>query len=180
MRSSDALSDIDFNAHTYYAEINIKDEGTIKFRFDPENAPITCRNFIRLARSGFYDGLTFHRIIEGFMMQGGDPEGNGNGGSGKNIVGEFSRNGYTNNLSHKRGTVSMARNSVSMDSASSQFFIVHQDSTKLDGQYAAFGVVVSGIEVVDKICTEARPIDNNGKIPAAEQPVIESIKIIEE
>ena len=132
---------------------------------------------MKLAESGFYDGLTFHRIMEGFMIQGGDPKGNGTGGSDENIVGEFSANGFTQNtLSHKRGVISMAR-SNDMNSASSQFFIVHKDSTFLDGQYAAFGEVTDGMDVVDKIATDAKPVDGNGTIPSSKQPVINSVTI---
>ena len=161
---------------TPYAEIAVKGYGTIKVELDPKEAPITVANFIDLAESGFYDGLTFHRIMDGFMMQGGDPDGNGTGGSGKEIKGEFALNGIENNISHTKGTISMAR-SQEPDSASSQFFIVQSDSTFLDGQYAGFGHVTEGIELVDQICADARPIDNNGTIPSAVQPVIESIKI---
>ena len=162
---------------TYYADIDVKDYGLITIELKPNVAPVTVQNFVDLANSGFYDGLTFHRIMEGFMMQGGDPDGNGTGGSGKTIVGEFSQNGYENTLSHVRGTVSMARSSGNFDSASSQFFIVHKDSTFLDGSYAAFGTVTSGMEIVDKICTDAKPTDNNGTIKPEEQPIINSIKI---
>lgn len=162
---------------SYKAEIVIKDYGTIKVALDATQAPITVENFVTLAQSGFYDGLTFHRIISGFMMQGGDPEGNGTGDSGKDIVGEFAANGYTyNTISHKRGVISMARANP-YNSGSCQFFIMHQDYTGLDGQYAAFGHVTEGMDVVDKVCAEARPIDNNGTIPKANQPVIETIKI---
>ena len=161
---------------TYYADIKIKDYGTITVKLDQKSAPISAANFVALAEDGFYDGLTFHRIIEGFMMQGGDPDGNGTGGSDKNIVGEFTANGYDNKLSHTRGAISMAR-SGAMNSASSQFFIVHEDSTHLDGQYAAFGYVTEGIEIVDKVCEDSEPTDNNGTIKADEQPVITSIKI---
>ena len=163
---------------TYFAVIDIIDYGTITIKLAPEEAPKTVQNFINLAQSGFYDGLTFHRIISGFMMQGGDPNGNGTGGSGNKIVGEFSSNGYKNNISHKRGVISMAR-SNDPNSASCQFFIVHDDraANSLDGLYAAFGYVTEGIEVVDKVCSQARPIDNNGTIPKTEQPVIKSIKI---
>lgn len=161
---------------TPYAEITVKGYGTIKAELDPKEAPITVANFIDLAESGFYDGLTFHRIMDGFMMQGGDPDGNGTGGSGKEIKGEFALNGIENNISHTKGTISMAR-SQDPDSASSQFFIVQSDSTFLDGQYAGFGHVTEGIELVDQICADARPTDNNGTIPSAVQPVIESIKI---
>lgn len=161
---------------TYYADIVIEDYGTVTVRLDTEAAPITCENFISLAESGFYNGLTFHRIMEGFMMQGGDPEGDGSGGSGKEIKGEFSANGWDNPLSHTAGTISMAR-ADPYDSASSQFFIVHKDSTFLDGKYAAFGYVTDGMEVVDAVCTAAKPIDDNGTIPADAQPVITSVTI---
>ncbi|WP_072449231.1 peptidylprolyl isomerase [Blautia sp. Marseille-P3201T] len=158
-------------------EITIKDYGTIKAELDPEQAPITVENFISLAEDGFYDGLTFHRIMDGFMMQGGDPLGNGTGGSEETIKGEFSQNGVENTISHKKGTLSMAR-SQAPDSASSQFFIVDEDSTFLDGQYAAFGHVTEGIEIVDKICSDAKVIDDNGTVLPEDQPVIESIKVV--
>ncbi|MBQ5960130.1 MAG: peptidylprolyl isomerase [Firmicutes bacterium] len=160
-----------------YADITVKDYGTVTVELDANAAPITVANFVKLSESGFYDGLTFHRIMEGFMAQGGDPEGTGYGGSDETIKGEFAVNGVKNPLSHTRGTISMARSSMSYDSASSQFFIVHQDATFLDGQYAAFGHVTEGMDVIDKICADARPIDNNGTIPAEAQPVIESIRI---
>ena len=161
----------------HHVTITVKDYGTIELELDAEAAPITVQNFLDLAGQGFYDGLTFHRI-SGFMIQGGDPLGNGTGGSDKEIVGEFSENGYENNISHKRGVISMAR-SMDPNSASSQFFIVHADADFLDGQYAGFGHVTSGMEVVDKICEDARPIDNNGTIPKDKQPVIESVKVID-
>ena len=161
---------------TYFADIDIADYGMITIQLDQSAAPVTCANFVALAESGFYDGLTFHRIMEGFMMQGGDPSGNGTGGSDNNIVGEFKANGYDNNLSHKRGVISMAR-AQAPDSASSQFFICHEDSLFLDGQYAAFGTVTEGIEVVDDVCESSEPVDNNGTIPSDAQPVITSIKI---
>ena len=161
------------------AVIDVKDYGVIKLDLYPDVAPKTVANFKKLTESGFYDGLTFHRIMEGFMIQGGDPKGNGTGGSDEEIFGEFTANGFTNNLSHTRGVISMARNSVSMDSASSQFFIVQQDSTFLDGQYASFGKVTEGMEVVDQIAKDAKPIDNNGTIPSAQQPVINSITLEE-
>lgn len=162
----------------HHAEIVVKDYGTIKVELDPSQAPITVENFISLAKSGFYDGLTFHRIMSGFMIQGGDPKGNGSGGSDKKIKGEFRQNGVNNTISHKRGTISMARSNAP-DSGSSQFFIVHQDSTFLDGRYAGFGHVTEGMEVVDKICQDAKPTDNNGKIPTSQQPKIEKITIID-
>ena len=159
------------------AVIDVKDYGKITVELYPQYAPKTVANFVKLAESGFYDGLTFHRIMEGFMIQGGDPKGNGTGGSDENIVGEFSANGFTQNtLSHKRGVISMAR-SNDMNSASSQFFIVHKDSTFLDGQYAAFGEVTDGMDVVDKIATDAKPVDGNGTIPSSKQPVINSVTI---
>ena len=122
----------------------------IEIELDYENAPLSCKNFEELVKKGFYDGLTFHRIIKGFMIQGGDPTGTGMGGSDKSIKGEFLANGVKNSLSHKRGVVSMAR-AMNYDSATSQFFIVHKDSEFLDGQYAAFGKVIKGIEYVDEI-----------------------------
>lgn len=165
-------------AGKHHIEIQVKDYGTIKAELDGDTAPITVANFLKLAESGFYDGLTFHRIIDGFMIQGGDPKGNGTGGADKTIKGEFSQNGVENKLSHVRGTLSMAR-SQDMDSASSQFFIVQSDCTYLDGQYAAFGTVTEGMELVDKICKDTPVQDNNGTVSAADQPVIESIKVID-
>ena len=162
---------------TYTARIDVKDYGTITVELDQSVAPVTCANFVELANSGFYDGLTFHRIEPGFVIQGGDPEGTGYGGSEHEIVGEFSENGHENNLSHKRGTISMAR-SDDPDSASSQFFIVHENSTFLDGKYAAFGTVTDGMDVVDAICEAAQPTDDNGTIPADQQPVITSVTIL--
>lgn len=155
-------------------ELVIKDYGTIEMELDADKAPITVTNFVNLVEEGFYDGLTFHRIIEGFMMQGGDPNGDGTGGAEKTIKGEFSSNGVDNDLPHTRGAVSMARSS-DPDSASSQFFIVHQDSQFLDGDYAVFGYVTDGMDVVDKICESAEPTDSNGTIPKNQQPVIEKI-----
>ncbi len=164
------------DGQAYYADIEIEGYGTVTIELDHETAPITVENFVSLAEEDFYDGLTFHRIMDGFMMQGGDPNGDGTGGAEENIVGEFSNNGYENELSHTRGVVSMARSSA-YDSASSQFFIVHEDSTFLDGQYAAFGWVTEGMDIVDAICTEAEPTDDNGTIPTDKQPVITSIEI---
>ncbi|MEE0092288.1 MAG: peptidylprolyl isomerase [Bacilli bacterium] len=158
------------------AEINIKDYGVIKLELDADSAPITVTNFVNLVNDKFYDGLTFHRIIDGFMIQGGDPLGNGTGGSEKTIKGEFKNNGVENNISHTRGTISMARSQAN-DSASSQFFIVQSDSTFLDGSYAGFGHVTSGMEIVDKICKDTKTEDDNGTVEKENQPVIESIKI---
>ena len=132
------------------AIIDIKDYGTIKVELNPREAPITVENFVKLAKSGFYNGLTFHRVIKGFMIQGGCPKGNGTGGPGYEIKGEFAANGVQNNISHKRGVISMAR-AYDPNSAGSQFFIMHKDGNFLDGQYAAFGETVEGIEVVDKV-----------------------------
>ncbi|MDE5583891.1 MAG: peptidylprolyl isomerase [Ruminococcus sp.] len=130
--------------------IEMENGKKIKIELYPETAPITCENFEKLVKSGFYDGLTFHRVISGFMIQGGCPKGNGTGGPGWNIKGEFSSNGVRNNLKHTRGVISMAR-SMMPDSAGSQFFIMHQDAPHLDGQYASFGKVVEGMDVVDEI-----------------------------
>ena len=164
--------------HITKPEIDIQDYGTITVELDGDAAPITVQNFMDLANDGFYDGLTFHRIIAGFMMQGGDPNGNGTGGSENTIKGEFSSNGVENTLSHTRGAISMAR-SQNPDSASSQFFICHADSTFLDGQYACFGYVTDGMDVVDAVCEAAQPTDGNGTIPADQQPVITAIRVID-
>ena len=152
------------------------DGKSFKAELYPEKAPNTVNNFLSLVKKGFYDGLTFWRIMDGFMMQGGDPKGNGTGGSGETIKGEFSSNGVKNDISHVRGIISMAR-STDPDSASSQFFIVQSDSTFLDGDYAAFGKVTEGMDIVDEICKNANPTDDNGTIKADEQPVIDSIQI---
>ena len=161
-------------------EIKVEGYETITIKLDWDNAPKTCQNFVDLANGGFYDGLTFHRIIEDFMIQGGDPNADGSGGSENKIVGEFLANGHRNTLSHKRGVISMARGSYSMDSASSQFFICNADSPHLDGQYAAFGYVVSGIETVDKITEDYVGFTTNGVIrDKTKQPVIEYIRVVE-
>ena len=145
------------------ATIEMEDGGTMVLELYPDIAPNTVANFIELANSGFYDGVIFHRVISGFMIQGGDPQGSGMGGPGYNIKGEFAANGFENNLSHQRGVISMAR-AQHPDSAGSQFFIMHADAPYLDGNYAAFGRVIEGIEVVDAIAgvsTNAsdRPLD---------------------
>ncbi len=158
------------------AEITIKDKGVIKLELYGKLAPKTVENFKSLASSGFYDGLTFHRIISGFMIQGGDPLGNGTGGSENKIVGEFSANGYENDLSHTRGVISMAR-ANDYNSASSQFFIMHADYPSLDGQYAAFGRVTDGMNIVDDIAENTPVTDSNGTVTKENQPIIESIKI---
>lgn len=159
-----------------HAVITVEKYGTITVALDAEAAPATVENFIKLAKEGFYDGLTFHRIIDGFMIQGGDPLGDGTGGSKKTIKGEFASNQVKNDISHKKGVISMARAS-DPDSASSQFFIMVADVPSLDGSYAAFGHVTQGQEIVDKIAADAKPIDQNGTIPKEEQPIIESIVI---
>lgn len=141
----------DAAAETIKATIEVKDYGTIELELYPSIAPQSVYNFVSLARQGFYDGLIFHRVISGFMVQGGDPLGTGLGGPGYFIEGEFAANGFDNPISHERGVISMARRERPYNSAGSQFFIMHQDYTGLDGLYAAFGRVTSGIDVVDAI-----------------------------
>lgn len=161
---------------THHAEIQVKDYGTITVELDADTAQITVTNFVNLAKDGFYDNLTFHRIMDGFMIQGGDPNGDGTGGADQTIKEEFSSNGVENEISHTRGTISMAR-AQDPDSASSQFFIVQEDSDYLDGNYAAFGHVTSGMEIVDQICKDVPAEDDNGTVKAENQPVIEKITI---
>ncbi len=163
----------------HHAEIEIAKYGKLELELDADIAPITVTNFVNLAKKGFYNGLTFHRIMSGFMIQGGDPNGDGTGGSEETIKGEFKSNGVENTLSHKRGVISMARTQNDPDSASSQFFIVQADSDFLDGDYAAFGKVTAGMDIVDKICQSVQPIDNNGTVSADQQPKITSIKVID-
>ena len=167
-----------YSSGKHHAQIVIKNYGTISLELDADMAPITVENFANLVNDGFYDGLTFHRIISGFMIQGGDPEGNGLGGSNKEIKGEFSANGVKNTISHTRGVISMAR-AQSYNSASSQFFIMHEDAPYLDGSYAAFGHVTEGIEIVDKICEDTKVEDSNGTVLKENQPVIEKIIMID-
>ena len=168
----------------HHAQIVVRDYGTITVELDADMAPTTVDNFLKLAGEGFYDGLTFHRIYPYFMIQGGSPNGDGVGGSGTNIFGEFKSNGWDKNtISHVRGTISMAR-TKEPDSASSQFFIVHEDSTYLDGDYAAFGTVTEGMDVVDALCdwvaSGAVICDNNGVIQNVEEmPIIETVKVID-
>ncbi len=159
----------------HYAVITVKDMGDIKLELDADTAPITVTNFVNLANDGFYDGLTFHRIIEGFMIQGGAPK---NNQSAHTIKGEFSSNGVENNIKHTRGVISMAR-ANDPDSASSQFFIMHKAAEHLDGAYAAFGCVTDGMDIVDKIA-ENTPSGYNGAVEVADQPIITSIKIVDE
>ena len=144
--------------------IEMEDGGIMKAELYPEIAPNTVNNFISLVKKGFYDGVIFHRVIPGFMIQGGDPKGVGVGGPGYCIRGEFSANGFQNNLAHSRGVLSMAR-TMAPNSAGSQFFIMHEDSPHLDGQYAAFGKVIEGIEVVDKICSVRTDYNDKPRIP---------------
>lgn len=162
----------------HHVELEVQNYGTITMELDASAAPKTVENFLKLAESGFYDGLTFHRIIDGFMIQGGDPRGDGTGGSDETVVGEFAENGVENPISHVRGTVSMARSS-DKNSASSQFFIVQTDSTYLDGQYAAFGHVTDGMDIVDAICKNTRTTDRNGTVAPENQPVITAVRVLD-
>ena len=163
---------------THNVQIDVQDYGTITAELYGEAAPITVANFVKLVNEGFYDGLTFHRIISGFMIQGGDPLGNGTGGADQDIKGEFAANGWNNPIAHERGVLSMARSSAP-NSASSQFFIMHQAAPHLDGSYAAFGKVRTGLEVVDAICANTPVTDGNGTVLKANQPIITSIRVIE-
>jgi len=160
-------------------EIDVKDYGIISLELDADTAPITVTNFVNLVNEGFYDGLTFHRIIDGFMIQGGDPKHDGTGNSKQVIKGEFVNNGVENDISHVRGVISMARGSYSNDSASCQFFIVHEDSPHLNGDYAAFGHVTKGMDIVDRIVKDAVVEDDNGTVLFENQPVITSIRVVE-
>ena len=164
--------------YLHHVEINVKDMGVIKVELDESAAPITVKNFIELAESGFYDGLSFHRIINGFMIQGGSPTYDSTGNSEKRIKGEFLANGVNNTILHKRGVISMAR-ANDYNSASCQFFIMHQDDERLDGKYAAFGHVTEGMDIVDKIAEETKVEDNNGTVLRENQPIIESIIVID-
>ena len=178
-RKSHAWREEELIKDTLYVEMKVEDYGTFVIELDGKSAPITVTNFVNLVKDGFYDGVGFHRIMDGFMVQGGDPSGTGGGGSGKTIKGEFAENGYNNPISHTTGTISMARNSVDMDSASSQFFICVADDEFLDGSYAAFGHVTDGMEVVMKIASDAEPVDNNGTILKEERPIISYAKVID-
>ena len=165
-----------YGTGVHHATIEVEGYGTIEVALNANVAPITVSNFCRLANEGFYDGLTFHRVISGFMIQGGDPNGDGTGGSGQCVKGEFSANGVKNSLPHTRGTISMAR-SQTYNSASSQFFIMQKDTDSLNGNYAAFGNVTSGMDVVDAICENTPVTDNNGTVPKESQPKISKITI---
>lgn len=174
--SSEVLTeplDNGYDSGTHHATLVVRDYGTIQLELDADSAPITVSNFAQLANDGFYNGLTFHRIIKGFMVQGGDPNGDGTGGSSRMIKGEFAENGVPNAILHKRGTISMARSSRP-NSASSQFFIMQEDTDSLNGQYAAFGRVTSGLEVVDAMA-EVPVEDSNGTVAKDNQPVIDSL-----
>lgn len=168
----------DYSSGLHHVEMDIEGYGTIAMELDADAAPIATENFMKLCEDGFYDGLTFHRVISGFMIQGGDPDGNGTGGLDKTITGEFSANGIENPISHVRGTVSMAR-SDDYNSASCQFFIVHEDSTFLDGNYAAFGHVTEGMDIVDAICENTQVEDDNGTVSWWNQPVITQVRVID-
>ena len=163
----------------HHAEINIENYGTISLELDADEAPLTVTNFVNLANEGFYDGTKIHRVVEDFIIQGGDPTGTGGGGSGSDLEGEFSSNGIENNLSHTRGAISMARSQSYYNGASSQFFIVDKDSTDLDGDYACFGYVTDGMDIVDEICNNTPVQDNNGTVAMKDRAVVESIKIID-
>ena len=163
---------------SHWVEIDVAGYGVITAELYSNIAPITVENFVKLANEGFYNGLTFHRIIDGFMIQGGDPNGDGTGGSETSIKGEFNSNGVYNPLKHERGVLSMARSYIP-DSASSQFFIMHQVSPWLDGEYAAFGRVLTGMEIVDAICADTPVVDGNGTVLKANQPVINAIRVID-
>lgn len=173
------LSDDPYATGTHRVAIEVEGYGTIEATLNANVAPITVSNFCHLVEEGFYDGLTFHRVVPGFMIQGGDPNADGTGGSGTTIKGEFSANGVENNIPHVRGTISMAR-SQDYDSASSQFFIMQETTPSLDGQYAAFGTVTTGMDVVDAIC-ESVPVadEQSGLVAAGDQPVIVSITFLE-
>lgn len=177
--SAEADPDDPYATGTHHAVIEVEGYGSIEVTLNANVAPITVSNFCHLAESGFYDGLTFHRVVPGFMIQGGDPAGDGTGGSDESIKGEFADNGVDNNIPHVRGTISMARAS-DYDSASSQFFIMQETNSSLDGQYAAFGTVTSGMEVVDAICEQVPVADEqSGYVAEEDQPVITSVTIVD-
>ena len=179
-QSSDSNSEVSSSAEHTKVLFTMESGDTFTIELYPEYAPETCENFIKLVKEGFYDGLTFHRVVEDFMAQGGDPNGDGTGGSSETIKGEFSQNGFTQNtLSHERGVVSMAR-SNDYDSASSQFFICYADCSFLDGQYAAFGKVVDGMDTVDGFLDVERTTGSDGAESSPVTPiVIESATIVE-
>lgn len=177
--TSDADSSDDvYSSGVHHATIEVANFGTISVALNATAAPITVSNFAGLVNKGFYNGLTFHRVISGFMIQGGDPKGDGTGGSDVTIKGEFSKNGVNNPISHVRGVISMAR-STGYDSASSQFFIMQKTNTSLDGQYAAFGNVSDGMSVVDAICATVHVEDSNGTVAPENQPIISSMVMVD-
>lgn len=164
---------------THTALMTVKDYGEIKIELYGDIAPVTVANFVNLIKRGFYNGLTFHRAIDGYILQGGDPKGDGTGNSYTKIYGEFKNNGWENNLSHKRGVLSMAR-ARNKNSASCQFFIMVGDETRLDGDYAAFGKVIEGMDVIDNIMKSVKNDDPNGMLSSDKQPVIERIEMLTE
>ena len=172
-KSENAVASDEMFEDAVKIQIVVKDYGTVEAELYPKVAPKTVENFVSLAEKGIYENNTFHRIIDGFMIQGGMDR----NGQAEKIEGEFTSNGFENNLKHKEGVISMAR-ANDPNSASSQFFIMVGDGDWLDGQYAAFGKVTSGLEIVKKIAKDARPIDNNGTIPEEEQPIIEKIIVV--
>lgn len=178
VKDNEKKEESEYMTGLHHVKMEVEKYGTIELELDADVAPITVTNFIDLAKSGFYDGLTFQRVYKGFMIQGGDPDGNGTGGSPNKIKGEFKANGVNNTISHKRGVISMARSQL-YDSASSQFFIVHQDSEFLDGQYAAFGHVTNGMEVVDKICDETITLADGETVAKENQPIITKVTVID-
>ena len=163
----------------HHVKIEVADYGTIKVELDADAAPLTVTNFIKLAKDKFYNGLTFYYVKDGFVIRGGDPLRDGRGGSDEKIKGEFSANGVDNPISHVRGTISMVRPNADYDSASSMFFIVQEDALQLDGQYAAFGKVTDGMEIVDKICSDTIVEDDDGTVAPENQPVITKIKVVD-
>lgn len=162
----------------HHVKMDIKDHGTVTLELDADQAPITVTNFIDLAKKGFYNGLTFHRIIPGQFVQGGDPNGDGTGSAGYNIKGEFKANGFNNTLSHTRGAISLAR-TADNNGGCCQFFIMDADYTDFDGQYACFGYVTDGMDVIDDICKNAKVQDQNGTVDKADQPVISSVTVVD-
>ena len=163
---------------THHAEIVVEEYGTITIEINADLAPITASNFLNLAKKGFYDGNSFYRVIDGFAIYGGDPNGNGTGTSGTTIEGEFTANGVANSLTNTRGAIGMARG-THYNSASCQFYILQSDATYLDGDFAVFGYVISGINVVDQICAGTATTGSDGYVASANQPVIKEIKVLD-
>ncbi len=165
-----------YGNHT--AIMTIRDFGEVKLTLYGDIAPVTVANFVKLVKKGFYDGLTFHRAIDGFMIQGGDPNGDGTGNSATRIYGEFESNGFKNDLKHKKGVISMAR-MRDYNSATCQFFIMLDDNSQLDGEYAAFGEITEGMDVIDAVMASIKTVGSNGEISPKDQPIIEKIEIVE-